>query len=438
MSWYDMSMSRDKDCVSLTLDMTCLRMSSVCHARKCYMSCVCLEHVFNILKTCLDNVFDVRLSCYQFIIRINESIRECQLSGGAKLQVGCHANAESFVFYPHICLYVGNNQGSSQTACIKQGRTYKPCRLCESDRLEIHDCSVTSALRNSGYVYGLQCAARKVFAKKVRNEHTTVAENNIMEVCRLESLNPVPSALLGPDFELFPSKHHMLMFPPDLLHTVCGGILKSWIFWTMVIVVRVGEMDSDYKDNVALLDSCIADFPVQQSLRGKFKSFPKGVSEFVKSATASGISSKDVSTSGLGGIDHQFVPSMVEQMLLCIGVGGEIVPNTKNWNGRVLRGAIYSLGSVTDAVFTSGFMALDLFYTLSRSEFSLRQLKQLGSMIKTLQVHFMRLFSMKQALLNSSKPYSGIKIHMLIHFVDCILYWGAPKVWDMIRYVIIC
>jgi hypothetical protein len=114
-------------------------------------------------------------------------------------------------------------------------------------------------------------------------------------------------------------------------------------------------------------------------------------------------------------------------MVLCIGVGGEIVPNTKNWNGRVTSGAVYGLGSITYAVFTSGFMALDLFFTLSRSEFSLPQLRRLRSMIKTLQVHFMRLFSLKQALLQSSKPYNGIKLHMLSHFVDCIVYWGAPK-----------
>jgi hypothetical protein len=257
-------------------------------------------------------------------------------------------------------------------------------------------------------------------------------EKSVLDVCRLESINPVPSALLGPDFTLF--DNHMLMFPPDLLHTVCGGILKSWIFWTMVIIVRVGEMDpTNYGDNVALLDACIGDYPSQQSMTGKFKSFPRGVSEYVKSATSSGIASKDVSTSGLGGIDHQFVPCLVEQMLLCIGVSGEIIPHTKNWNGRVTQGPVYLLGSITDAIFTSGFMALDLFLTLSRTEFTLDQLSQLNSMIRTLQVHFMRLFSLKQALIGSTKPYSGIKIHMLLHFSDCTIYWGAPKVYDMIR-----
>jgi hypothetical protein len=322
------------------------------------------------------------LLCLKFLRTVNLHVIECQRAGGVPMQVGSHEGADIVTFYPHICLYVGDNQGSSQTACIKQGRTFKPCKICEADRHEIHDCNVECNLRNAGYLHALQSVAQIAFGKKVQGLPLSVHDMNVLEVCKLESLNPVAGAFLGPDFELFKSRHHMLMFPPDLLHTVCGGVLKSWIFWTMVIVVRVGEMDPNYRDkNVALLDACIADFPMQQSMTGKFRSFPKGVSEFVKSATAIGISSKDVSTSGLGGIDHQFVPCLVEQMVLCIGVGGEIVPNTKNWNGRVTSGAVYALGSITDAVFTSGFMALDLFFTLSRSEFSLPQLEQLRSMI---------------------------------------------------------
>jgi hypothetical protein len=138
---------------------------------------------------------------------------------------------------------------------------------------------------------------------------------------------------------------------------------------------------------------------------------------------------------GLGGIDHQFIPCLVQELLLAIGTMGEIVPNTKNWNGREAAGSpIYNLGNITDAIFTSGFMALDLYYTLSRSEFSIQQLRELKEMTKTLQVHMMRLFSLKQAMIKSKKPYKGIKLHMLIHFIDSITWWGAPKVFDMIRF----
>lgn len=136
---------------------------------------------------------------------------------------------------------------------------------------------------------------------------------------------------------------------------------------------------------------------------------------------------------GLGGIDHQFIPYLLQIILLTIGVGGDLVPNRKGWNGISPSSPIYKLGSISDAIYTSGFMALDLYYTLSRKEYSLEQLSQLKDMIKTLQVHMMRLFSMKQALLGSDKPFQGIKLHMLGHFVDSIIYWGCPAVFDMIR-----
>ena len=124
----------------------------------------------------------------QFLIKINHHILECQRAGGVLLQVGSHDGAQTYTFFPHICLYVGDNQGSSQTACIKQGRTYKPCRICEADRHEIHNCNVECALRNAGYVHALQTAGEKAFGDKVR-----YLEGAMLECVRyLEKLLPVP------------------------------------------------------------------------------------------------------------------------------------------------------------------------------------------------------------------------------------------------------
>jgi hypothetical protein len=193
---------------------------------------------------------------------------------------------------------VGDNQGSSQCACIKQGATFKPCRICEADRSEIHEFNDIKDYRQSDYVHALQSESCKIFSKRLRKERLTNTEKSIRKIGELESLNPIPSTFLEPEARLFPEDKGTLMFPPDLLHTVCGGVLKSWIFWVMVIVVRCGELDPSYKDNVACLDACIGDYPCKQSMDGKVKAFPKGVSEFVKSATASGLSAKECSTSG--------------------------------------------------------------------------------------------------------------------------------------------
>jgi hypothetical protein len=70
-------------------------------------------------------------------------------------------------------------------------------------------------------------------------------------------------------------------------------------FLTIVIVVRVGELDVNYAGNVALLDAYIADFPTKQGIVLKSRPFPKGLSDYVKSATSAGKSSKELSTSGM-------------------------------------------------------------------------------------------------------------------------------------------
>jgi hypothetical protein len=40
----------------------------------------------------------------------------------------------------------------------------------------------------------------------------------------------VPAALFSEDFDLFPGEIGSLKFPPDMLDTVAGGVMKSWIF----------------------------------------------------------------------------------------------------------------------------------------------------------------------------------------------------------------
>jgi hypothetical protein len=203
-------------------------------------------------------------------------------------------------FYPHIALYIGDNQGASEAACIKQGATFKPCRICEADRLDIHDFNHEYAYRHTSYCHALQKAGQDVFAKKLKGrERLSPQDNHIANVCKFESLTVVPATLFSPDFDMFPEEVGALKFPPDLLHTVCGGVLKSWIFWTIVIVVRVGEIDVNYSNNIALLDACIADFPTKQGIVMKSRPFPKGVSDYVKAATSAGKSSKELSTSGM-------------------------------------------------------------------------------------------------------------------------------------------
>ena len=43
---------------------------------------------------------------------------------------------------------------------------------------------------------------------------------------------------------------------------------------------------------------------------------------------------------------------------------------------------------------------------------------------------------MKQGILSSRKPYEGIKLHMIEHFVDSIMMYGNTRYTDTIWYVV--
>ena len=114
-------------------------------------------------------------------------MKAAQKQGGINLQIGSHADAKTYRFYPNICLYVGDNQGASATACIKHGATYKPCRICEADRHDIHDFNLDCPYRHTGYCYALQKAGQEVFSKKLKGEfRLTSQDHHVANVCKYE------------------------------------------------------------------------------------------------------------------------------------------------------------------------------------------------------------------------------------------------------------
>lgn len=197
-------------------------------------------------------------------------------------------------------------------------------------------------------------------------------------------------------------------------------------------------MDPDkYRRNVAELDVLIAQFLQVHSLKMKHKHFAEGISPIVKTAISGAAANRDSSTGGLGGVDHQFIPNLLLQILLCIGTTGDILPNLSKWNtdfNNKLKFPIQDIGNITEIVHSSGFLVFDLYKTLERSHFSFSQIMYLQQTVKTLQVHMHRLFALKQLLCNSNKPYKGIKLHIIKHIIDGIVLYGCPHVFDMIRF----
>ena len=194
---------------------------------------------------------------------------------------------------------------------------------------------------------------------------------------------------------------------------------------------------SKFGNNIAQLDALMVQYLQVHSLKMKHKHFPDGISPIVKNAISGAAANRDSSTGGLGGIDHQFIPTLVLQLVMCIGTKGDIVPNTTAWNNKfskTLQFSIQNIGNITEIIYSSGFLVFDFYKTLQRSVFSLTQIRHLQQTVKTLQVHMHRLFSLKQRMCNSNKPYKGIKLHIIKHMINGIMLFGSPFVFDMIRY----
>jgi hypothetical protein len=93
---------------------------------------------------------------------------------------------------------------------------------------------------------------------------------------------------------------------------------------------------------------------------------------------------------------------------MCLETKGDILPNPNptTWNSKFGSKLAFGLGNirnVTEIVYFSGFLVFDYSFTRNRD---------LQQIVKTLQVHMHRLFSLKQRLCNSNKPYKGIKLHI--------------------------
>ena len=134
---------------------------------------------------------------------------------------------------------VADNQGAHYCMGCKTGGTRYPCRWCSNNSTEcLFDTPTT--LRDDANALRNQRIAWVGFGKQVRGLPTTVAETDALRYCTNHSIQPLVCTLLT--LRKPYTIHNAYMYaPPDGLHTLIGGLMKSWILWTMTIVERVGN-----------------------------------------------------------------------------------------------------------------------------------------------------------------------------------------------------
>lgn len=190
------------------------------------------------------------------------------------------------------------------------------CRLCYCRRRDLQNPYINNFAPRTGIEEALMLEnAFEIFcASFLPNTVLSDDDKYVLQYCEERCIYPIKPAFMDVSLP-FDGFSHYDYLRPDLQHTVQGRMKSSWIFQTVVVLSRISSIRKrDFRDNVALLDDALMNFLPKHSLPFDFDHFEEGVSTYCYAAQDS---RAKLTTSGLGKIDHQRVPSLLLQMLIC-------------------------------------------------------------------------------------------------------------------------
>lgn len=379
-----------------------------------------------------------------FLLDVLQEIDKYSTQGGILVQVGMGKDLSNVVHViPVLSLIVQDNQGAHKCLGVYTSTGgMRPCRFCTVPLSRLQQPGGHADDRKARDTFGVTkraalASVRSLLEKNFRTRKT-IEDNKAIARCQSYSLQHSLCNAVQEVYTFHPlfKRQHTYMFyrcPPDGMHTLLGGLMKSWIFFTATIVEEVSRRDSrTYGDNVVTLDERLKNFPchcIPEVLR-KF-TFHKGLSGLLEACKGS---SENHTTSSLGGLSQQKYPHLILQIFLTIGIKGDILPNESSWTKKFLKNADNIEFSICETVLTTALVLLDLYFILRKPYFSEANLSQLADTVCNVQFHMLRLWSVKQFVHNTRKKYSGIKLHILSHLPQCIAYFGPPYVFDMVKF----
>ena len=357
-----------------------------------------------------------------------------------------------FVF-PILSLMTGDNEElhklAGQTIKAKSSKkklSKKICRICTSgDCIRDLDWGEESPMvRADSQMEKLGKLGEELMHRRFAGDYQLTVRDKML-LRHLAHWNVKPG--FNPLYEFFywQVSEKVLSFHlalvPDILHTVLKGLAEYAIHWSWDCISCLQKLDPDFCDNIVVFDERMTKFPYIQS----FRFFPNcrfraGVSNFMKASTKS--SSGTAFSSG--GIEAWKLQNLLLQMLFCID--GAIAPFTQQWSidKRIQHG--WNVGRTLVNALTS---ALEVIFVVKAAKLAENNLQSLQTMIATSRAHIMLLWCMRKDLLAavttkkaarkkaSRGPidlkameqdfFSGIKLHLLMHFVFYKQFYGADR-----------
>lgn len=200
-----------------------------------------------------------------------------------------------------------------------------PCRTCDVPKDRLMD-PITNDIpvRDEEYLKRLLQGSWGIYCKSVvrdadgRKRKLTPPERAVLDEIHSNSIHPIMPAFLElrPPFE---GDSHYMLAPPDIMHTLIG-LMVNWVSLVIVICAVIAEHElykDSFNNNLGHLDDAIASIPLEHSFPYKLSHFRKGVTVHIPQASAKNSGDGGGISGVLGMMNHQEVPGLVFQILLC-------------------------------------------------------------------------------------------------------------------------
>ena len=326
--------------------------------------------------------------------------------------------SEKQLFFPCIALHLGDGPAQKEVCGIYKGNCNFGCTICEHNTLsnELYKSSQTRD-RDFDSIKMLCKVADDAIHK--RNRELQPNEKNAQEKLQLKSIYPYYNSFF--DAPMGINSNIFTCTPPDILHTICAGIMKNLLLWILGIICKFSSDNKKYSNSASKVDSRFASiFRLPDNIPHVYWDFfPDGIIRFMSSKQDK--KSKEQTTGSFSGFKSSSFIGILLQLHFVIGWNGDILPNTKIY----MHGDQINLGNINNKIQFAILSILDVYFQLKMHPISQTNIDTLNTTIQSMQAHVLSVWFIKQSILNANRMHhKSINMHKVIH-MPYYTYYGS-------------
>jgi hypothetical protein len=187
-------------------------------------------------------IADCAATCCDVLRRILQHFVDLQAAGGLEFTP---STGPPVRLYPVVTMVCCDNKEAVALASVKAGQTPKPCRHCfrDLDQLNLFQNAQSSAPRDAAAAANAIATGNRDYCTRNSIHGDVQVRRPQLKLCVawlavIDLWCVVQNAFLEFHEALGPDQLHRVYdcFPPDLLHTVYGGLLRYTCVWTLELI----------------------------------------------------------------------------------------------------------------------------------------------------------------------------------------------------------